>query len=299
MHVGAAAGLPAVGLGHEGGLEAVPEGHALDQALEQHGAVAGRQGVVAVDQVDLELARGALLEGGVQRQALEARRRLDLLEEVGVFVELADRVELAVGGALAAGRRAGRLDHAQGVARPVDQVELHLHGHHRRQARPAEALEHPGQHLARVGEEGGAVGLGHGHQQLGLAAVAQPGTRHQGARHRAADPVGVAAGQPQPGLLDGVAEDVQGEHRGGQVDPVAIGLLQVLAGDALAALHAVEVADQQVDAGNVGVTFQEVTGFVDGKGRHDDTCVLGCWRCGHLWPNRSMLSNNLRRWRCG
>jgi hypothetical protein len=80
------------------------QGHALYQPLEQYGAVAGQQGVVAVDQVDLELAGGTFLQGGVERQTLSPGGVLYLLQEVGVLVEFIDRVELALTGALP-GRR--------------------------------------------------------------------------------------------------------------------------------------------------------------------------------------------------
>lgn len=68
-------------------------GDVLDQALEQHGVVTGLERVGDVVQVDFELRRGAFLDDGVGRDTLLLGTFEDVLEAVGVFVEVVDQVD--------------------------------------------------------------------------------------------------------------------------------------------------------------------------------------------------------------
>ena len=277
VDVHAVAGFRVVGLGHERRFEAMVDGDALDQALEQHRAVARLEHVAAVYQVDLELPRGALLQRRVQREVLDGGRGLDVAQEPGVLVELRNRIHLARGRAFAGFRRAGRLHPAQVVPRAIDDIELELQRDDGREPHRLEALNLLREDVARVGEEGAVVLVAHGHQQLSLMAIPQPGRRHQGAGNRAADLVAIADVQAQAGLLDRVAGDIQREDRAGEIDAVDVGLFEIFPGNPLAAQHAIEVAQQQIDAIDSGVTRQEVTSLVDGKGGHDVTCDRLLW----------------------
>ena len=66
-------------------------GDVLDQALEQQGVVAGLDRVLDVVQVDLELRRGAFLDDGVGRDALFLGGFEDVLQAVGIFIEVVDQ----------------------------------------------------------------------------------------------------------------------------------------------------------------------------------------------------------------
>ena len=81
MNVHARAGTVEVGLRHEGGAQAMLAGDTLDEATQQHRVVGRGDGVGAMVQVDLELARRRLGDDAVGRQALDAGRRRASLAE--------------------------------------------------------------------------------------------------------------------------------------------------------------------------------------------------------------------------
>ena len=68
MVVGAVAGQVGKRLGHEGGQEAVLLGDGLDHPLEE-GVPVGGGGTVPVEPVQLELAGGILVVGGIRPPA--------------------------------------------------------------------------------------------------------------------------------------------------------------------------------------------------------------------------------------
>ena len=140
-------------------------GDVLDQPLEQHRVVTGLERVGNVVQVDFELRRGAFLDDGVSRNALLLRAFKDVLQAVGIFVEVVDQVHLGRLWALARNWRAWRLRAAVHVLL-VDQVELQLERGADGQAHIGEFAHHLTQHFARVGEERLAFQFVHGHQQL-------------------------------------------------------------------------------------------------------------------------------------
>ena len=69
-------------------------GDVLDQALEEQGVVAGLDGIRHVVQVDLELRRSTFLDDGVSRDALFLGGFEDVLQAVGIFIEVVVQVHL-------------------------------------------------------------------------------------------------------------------------------------------------------------------------------------------------------------
>ncbi len=86
MHAGA--GELQERLGHEAGAQAVPAGDAVDQAAQQDRVVRRRHRVGAVIEVHLILAGRGLRDHGVGRQALDARRLADLVQQARIGVEV-------------------------------------------------------------------------------------------------------------------------------------------------------------------------------------------------------------------
>ena len=251
MDMHAAAGLLGERLGHEAGHQALLLRHRLDRALEVDRIVAGEQGVVAVLEVDLELAGRVLGHRGIRRDALGAACRGDRIGEAAIVVQVFHVVDLRAGVALS-GRRVDRRARAAGIVHPlVEQVELQFHRHHRLQSARGVTLQHPLEHLARVGFEHAALCILHAQQQL-RGRPWRPRHRPQRARYGAADAVLVADVVAQSRFLHGIAGDVGGDQRHRQAHAVAVDLVQRVAGDALAAQQPVHVGQQQVDLLAVG-----------------------------------------------
>jgi hypothetical protein len=83
MHVHAAARRIQIGLAHEAGAVAVLHRHAAGAAAEQGGLVGGMQAVVAVGEVDLELARADLGGDHVGLHALFLGRVDHVMQHIG------------------------------------------------------------------------------------------------------------------------------------------------------------------------------------------------------------------------
>ena len=151
MQVRAAAGVIAVGLGHEGRLHAVLQGNAPHEPLEPDRMIAGGERVGDVMQVDLELA-GTVLGEHRARRAAPARAPLRRCRRAGSEYSFRSchRVDLRAELAPAGQRLARRLRVAFRRALAIDEVELELDRHDRRQAEIAEAPQHAGQHVARI-----------------------------------------------------------------------------------------------------------------------------------------------------
>ena len=90
----AAAGAVGPGLGHEGGLAAVPGRNALHRPLVAHRIIGGGQGVGLVVQGQLQLGRGEFGDGALERQAQDVRRVPELTQEGGVVFDLRQAVDL-------------------------------------------------------------------------------------------------------------------------------------------------------------------------------------------------------------
>src|SRR5690554_5715510 len=130
VDVTAVAGFKAVGLGHEGGFKTVIERNTLDQALEQYGTIAGFYYVMTVAEGDFKLARGALLENGLQRQRLTLCAALHVVEKIGILIKFINGEQLALTGTLTTERRQKRMNNATLGFLAVNKIELQLHCRH-------------------------------------------------------------------------------------------------------------------------------------------------------------------------
>ncbi len=268
--------LPWVGLGHEGSVHFMVVGDVLDQALEQHGVVARLERVRHMVQVDFELSRGAFLDDGIGRNTLFLGPFEDVLQAVGILIQVIDQVDLGRLRTLAGNGRARRLRTAVHVLL-VDQVELQLERGADGQAHVVELAHHLAQHFTRVSEERFAFELVHGHQQLGSWALL-PRLVGEGVRDRIADAVCIADVQAQPGAFDGGAIDIQCKQRGRQVDAFLVNLVEAGALYALAAHHTIHICNQKVNVENLRMFLKERVRFVKLNGtrgyRHDATPLL-------------------------
>ena len=287
MQVRAAARVVAVRLRHERRVHAVLQRHALHQALEADGVVAGQQRVVHVVQVHLELSRPVFGQHGSGGQLLRACGRIDRREHRRVLVEIGHRVDLRLVLAPAGERLAGRLRAALGRARAVDEVELEFDRHDRGQAARGEAAEQPLEHVARVAVERAAVVLVHGDLHL-RHLLAEPRHRHQRAGQRQAQAVGVAFVETEARRLHGAAEHVEREHRCRQQHALPVHALEFLDGDALAARNAHLVRQQQVDVAHLRVLGEPGTGLLEIRCvRHGNPECLGFSDGRAVWAVRA------------
>ncbi|MNF56091.1 hypothetical protein D3C84_375710 [compost metagenome] len=242
VHVQAVARLARVGLGHEGGVHLMVVGDVLDQALEQDRVVAGLDRVGHVVQVHFELRRGAFLDDGVGRDALDLGAFEDVLQAVGILVQVVDQVDLGRLRTLAGDWGTRRLRTAVDVLL-VDQVELQLEGCADGQAEGVELLHHLAQDLARVREERLAFDLVHGHQQLSGGAFL-PGLVAEGTGDGVTDTVRVADVQAEAGAFDGGTIDVEGEERCGEVNAFFVDFVETGTLDSLASYHSIHICNQ-------------------------------------------------------
>ena len=252
VQVRAAAGLVAIGLGQEGRFHAVVPRHALDQALEADGLVAGQQHVVDVVQVDLELAGTVFGEHRARRKLLRPGCGIDRGQHRGVLVQFRHRVDLRPVFPPSGKRLPGRLGTAFRRALAVHEIELEFDGHDRTKPQAAEARGDPRQHVTRVAVERSAVVLVH--RDLRLRDVAaEPGHGRKRAGHRQAGAVGIALVEAEAGGLHGSAEYVQREHRPGKQQTVTVNAFEFVHRHALAARDAHLVGQQQVDGTHLRV----------------------------------------------
>lgn len=277
VHVQPAAGLAGERLGHETGQQVLLLRDRLDGALEQQRLVARGHRIGAVLQVDLELPGRVFGHRGIGRNALLPARRSDGIGEAAVVVQILQCIHLGAGVALAGVCIARRLRTALGIGHGVEQVELQLHGDHRRQAQRGESLHHALQHRARRDLEQGTVGGVHCQQQL-RHRLRRPWHRAERAGDRAADAIGIANGVAQAGFFHRIAGDVGGDQRHRQAHAVAVDLVERLSGDTLAAQHAVGIGQQQVHQ-RTALDRGQGGGIGAGQGR--DT-GFGC-HGPHLW----------------
>jgi putative glutamine amidotransferase len=85
VHVAAAARMCFIGPSHERRHHALPFGNALDQPFQQYCVITGNDRIVAMVQVDLELAGGQLRHRRVGGDALYPRRIVDGMDELCVI----------------------------------------------------------------------------------------------------------------------------------------------------------------------------------------------------------------------
>ena len=252
MQVRAAARMVAVGLGHEGRFHAVLQGNAPHQPLEPDRVIAGGECVGDMTQVDFELPGSVLGEYGARGQRLRARCGIDAGEQCRVLVQVRHRVDLRAELAPAGQRLARRLRAALRRALAVDQVELELDRHDRREAEIAEVPQHAGQHMSRIAVKRPAIVLVHADLHL-RDFRSEPRDRRERACDRQADPVRVAVVEAETRRLHRAAEHVEREHRRRQQQSVAHDRFQLFDRHALAARDAHLVGQQQVDVAHLRV----------------------------------------------
>jgi hypothetical protein len=88
MDMEAAAGAPAIGLGHEGGEQAMLGGDAAHQPLPLDGLIGCAHGIGAVAQYNLELAGRIFGDQGFGRQAHGPGRGIELGDEGAELLQL-------------------------------------------------------------------------------------------------------------------------------------------------------------------------------------------------------------------
>ncbi len=260
MQVHAAARRIGVGLGHECRLDAVAMRDALDDALEADRLVAGFAGIRDMAQVHFPLVGAALRERGAGRHALGFAGGRDLRQDVGNRLEVGHRVDLGARFPPARVARARRLGVAGGRALDVHEVELELDGDDRMPAARRIAVEHGRECVPRVAVERPPVVVEHLDLELGDAR-AHPGRREKSLGNGDAGAVGVAFVKAEAGGLDRTAEDVEREHGSGQEHAPLVNAGEVDPVHPLAAQHAAEIGQQEIDDAHRGAGGEEGLGI--------------------------------------
>ena len=271
MHVHAAARGVQVRLAHEAGAVAVLHRHTTGAAAEQGGLVGGAQAVVAVGEIDLELAGADLGGDHVGVHALFLGRLDHAVEHVGEARQALDvHVRLVV---LVVGQRVAGEARQAVFQLPVEQVELQLERHYRADAPRLQAPQHAGQHLARLELDGrlGAVGADqHLAQRLVLPAHRLEGAGDQPARRVrvaiveavVADRMQAALGAEQHAVLRQLERAAGGD------------LLQHVEGVALAVEVPRQVQADQVDVAHLGMGGTEGADFAEQVGKWRDHVLV-------------------------
>ena len=254
MH--AAAGLLAIGLGHEGGVIAMLAGHALDDALQQHGEICGAQRIGNVIEVDFVLAGAVFAQRRIGGDLLRPAGERDVVEDVFEIMQFRDRQNLRLAGVPAAFAGVRRTHRIERRAHMVDQVEFQLGGDDRRQLQLGITIEHVGENLARIGEIACAVGVLHRQHDLRRGTV-EPGNARQRLGNGIADPVRIARALGQAGGVDIAAPDVEGVDGAGDGHALGEHVERPLARDPLAARHAVDVDHEGFEHFDIGIILQE------------------------------------------
>ena len=272
MHMHAVARARAVRLGHEGCGKAVLARDTLDDALEEHGVIGRLQGIVAVQEVDLELADAILGDRRIRGYILALAFGIDVGNELAEIIEFVDG-ENGIGIQPLAGIGRDRRHGAVGLG--IDQVEFHLRRHHGAQAELLVFAHDGGEGLARIGEEGLAILQEEPERHQG-ARPRRPGHRQDAAPGRPADTIHVARGEHMLAVDDVLAPDVDAHDRQGHADAAPQHLLGLADRYALAAHDAVEVADHGLDALDRAVFLQQGCQGVpiDAVGRHHARSIL-------------------------
>ena len=158
---------------------------------------------------------------------------------------------------------ARRLRAAPGIALGIQQIELQLHRHHRVQPVGLQAVDHPRQHMPRIGRRGGHAALGvHAHLQL-AGGLAAPSLQAEAAGHRIGPAIGIADLPDQAAVLDVVAVDGQRKDGARQRPTVLVNRKQLVAMQQFAARYAVGVDQEEFELLHLGVRGEEVMGFPD------------------------------------
>ena len=211
MHVKPVAGAIEERLGHEARRQLVLPRDPLDEPLEVERVVRRLQRVGHVQQVDLELPAAVLRDRAVDRHAVRVAGGVDVGEERLEMVEVVDRERPVAVEELVRHRRPRRRRHRAGR---VDQIELQLGRHHRRQPERREPVADRRQRPPRIAEIRAAVLAQHPQRQQ-RGRRPQPVHRQEAASGRLAAPVDVALLPDQRVALHVLAPDVEAGDRVG------------------------------------------------------------------------------------
>ncbi len=245
MDMQAAAGGIAIGLGHEGAMQAEIARHSAHGALQQDGVVGGEQRVGLVGERDLELPPPILDHDAFRRQAEAGAGAAHRRQNGGEFAQFVHRIDARAIQLIARDRRFRRSRATLRHRLAAHQIEFQLEGHHRRVAVGTALLDHRLEDLARIAHERRAVRLEHGGKDL-AARLFAPHHRQQRPAGEA-HPVAIA---PLPGDPIGqhvLAPDIEGEDRARELHSLLVNLIELLARHPLAAQDAIQVAGKDLD----------------------------------------------------
>ncbi len=158
MHVHARARPLRIGLGHEGGAEAVLLGCGLDHTLQHDRLVAGLQHIGPVAEHDFHLSRRVLRDQRLGRQALLVAPVIEVLEEGAEVIRVLEIIGLIMLRARLVDERARRYGLSRQRRGAVHEEEFELDGAHGRHVEIGlEAVRHLLERVARIGVGGAAV----------------------------------------------------------------------------------------------------------------------------------------------
>ena len=263
MGVQAGSGIFRVRFGHEAGGKAVAAGQTLDQHLEEPGVIGGAQGIVAMHQVHLELAKAGFRGRGVGGNVHRLTRIIEVGEEGVESVKRPDRQRFR---RLAPFTRPGRGRHLHGLAGIVDQEKFQFHRADRGQAAGLVAVDDGGQRMAGVALIGGAVFVEHPDRQQRRRRL-QPGHRQKAAFGRLQHAVLIALFKDQGAVVDILAPDVEVEDRERKPGSVLHHLVGKARRNPFAARLPVQVGRRHPDRPDIGV-FSEVVFHHDVQAGH-------------------------------
>ncbi len=215
VQVQSATGARHIRLGHEGALQSVFSGHALNRTAEHHALIGRFKWLVAVAQVDFELAGGVFRRDRADCYALPGAGVIHLVQIVAEIFNLIDTIDLGGVASLPAERRQRRLDALAVVVRRVEQIELQFKRHHRPESQFTEALDNSGQDVSGFKIIGFRIQALQGQHHL-RGGITRPRSRHQSAVDGNGDFVRVAVGKPQALWIMRIAGDGQQNRRAGQ-----------------------------------------------------------------------------------
>ena len=238
MQVHAAARMLCEGLGHEGDEQAMLGSDAPQQPLEQHRLIDRTQRIVAMGERELELTGRVLRHQRLDRQPLDARRGVDLVEHGRQPLEPRQRIGIDRAGGCIAGRR--------------EHEELELHRQDRPQAPRKEPLDRAREHMPRISGRRCACQRVHRQHQL-RRRTREPRRRAQRTGHRLTQQIGIARLPHQTRRLDIAPGDVEPEDGPCDRPSIDVESLELVQRRRLASRYARRIGQEQLHRLDVGV----------------------------------------------
>ena len=220
-------------------------------------------------QVDLELAKPGLGDGGVGGDVHHLAGVVEVGEEGVECVERADRHRLGGLAALARARAERDLERAAGI---VDQEKLELDRDDRGEAARLVAGNDGAQGVARIALVGTAILAEHPDRQKRGGRL-EPGHRQKAAFGRAQHAVPVAGLENERAVVDVLTPNVEIEHGHGEAGAVLDDLVAEARGHAFAPGLAVQVAGSDAEGADLGVFPQVVFHREGGHGGHSQNLI--------------------------